>query len=381
MTRIVVLGGGMVGAVLADDLAREAAFEVTVADVREAALERAHARNPRVRGERADLSDPSAVRRLAEGADVVCGALSSALGFQSLRAVIEAEKPYADISFMSEDAWDLDTLARERGVPCIVDAGVAPGLSNLLAGRAARRLAPCERLRILVGGLPRVRVRPFEYKAGFAPSDVVEEYMRPSRIVEHGQIVVREALTEVELVDIPGLGTLEAFNTDGLRSLAVTLAVPHMVEKTMRYPGHADLMRAFRAAGLFSKEEIVVGGQRVRPLDVTSAVLFPKWTYAEGEEDLTALRVEAEGHEAGRRVRIVYELLDHYSVSERATSMSRTTALPCALFARMLAAGRWSRPGVVAPEALGADEALTRELLQGLAARGIDVTEHVEPLD
>ena len=370
----------MVGAVMADDLAREASFEVTVADVREAALERAHARNPRLRGERADLSDPSAVRRLAEGADVVCGALSSALGFQSLRAVIEAGRPYADISFMSEDAWDLDALAREHGVPCIVDAGVAPGLSNLLAGRAVARLAPCERLRILVGGLPRLRVKPFEYKAGFAPSDVVEEYTRPSRIVEHGQVVVREALTEVEHVDVPGLGTLEAFNTDGLRSLAVTLAVPHMAEKTMRYPGHADLMRTFRAAGLFSKEEIVVGGVRVRPLDVTSAVLFPEWTYAEGEEDLTALRVEADGIEGGQRVRLVYELLDFYSQRERATSMSRTTALPCALFARMLAAGRWSRPGVVAPEALGADEALTHELLQGLAARGIDVTEHVEPL-
>jgi lysine 6-dehydrogenase len=382
MTRIVVLGGGMVGAVIADDLAREAAFEVTVADVREGALERARARNPRVRGARADLSDPSAVRHLAEGADVVCGALSSALGFQSLRAVIEAGKPYADISFMPEDAWELDALARERGAPCIVDAGVAPGLSNLLAGRAAARLQPCERLRILVGGLPRLRIKPFEYKAGFAPSDVVEEYVRPSRIVEHGQLVVREALTEVELVDIAGLGTLEAFNTDGLRSLAVSLPVPHMVEKTMRYPGHADLMRAFREAGLFSKEEVVVaGGARVRPLDVTSAVLFPKWTYAEGEEDLTALRVEAEGLERGRRVRIVYELLDFYSQRERATSMSRTTALPCALFARMLASGRWTRPGVVAPEALGADEALTREVLHGLAARGVEVVEREAPLD
>ena len=381
MTRIVVLGGGMVGAVMADDLAREAAFEVAVADVREAALERARARNPRVRGIKADLSDPSAVQRLAADADLVCGALSSALGFQSLRAVIEAGRPYADISFMPEDAWTLDSLARERGVPCIVDAGVAPGLSNLLAGRAVGRLAPCERLRILVGGLPRVRTKPFEYKAGFAPSDVIEEYTRPSRIVEHGQVVVREALSEVEHVDIAGLGTLEAFNTDGLRSLAVTLPVPNMVEKTMRYPGHAEQMRAFRAAGLFSKDEVVVGGQRVRPLDLTSAVLFPKWTYAEGEEDLTALRVEAEGLQAGVRVRLVDELLDHYSQGERATSMSRTTALPCALFARLLAAGTFSRPGVHAPEALGADEALVEHVLAGLRARGVHVTSRVERLD
>lgn len=371
----------MVGAVMADDLAREPAFEVSVADLRETALERAHALNPRVRGVRADLSDPAEVRRLAEGADLVCGALSSALGFATLRAVIEAGRPYADISFMPEDAWELDALARERGVACIVDAGVAPGLSNLLAGRLVDELAPCERLRILVGGLPRVRTKPFEYKAGFAPSDVIEEYTRPSRVVEHGAVVVREALSEVELVDFEGLGTLEAFVTDGLRSLAVTMPVPNMVEKTMRYPGHADLMRAMRSAGLFSKDEVSVGGARVRPLDVTSAVLFPKWTYEEGEEDLTALRVEAEGVPDGRRTRVVYELLDTYSRTERATSMSRTTALPCALFARWLASGRWSRPGVVAPEIPGRESALVDDLLAGLAARGVRVTRRTEALD
>jgi len=373
MTRIVVLGAGMVGAVMADDLAREADFEVSVADVREDALARAHARNPRVRGVRADLADVATVRRLAADADLVCGALSSALGFGALRAVIEAGKPYADISFMPEDAWSLDAFAKERGVACIVDAGVAPGLSNLLAGRAVARLAPCERLRILVGGLPRVRSKPFEYKAGFAPSDVIEEYTRPSRVVEHGRVVVHEALSEVEPVEIAGLGTLEAFHTDGLRSLAVTLDVPNMVEKTLRYPGHAEQMRAFREAGLFSKEEIVVGGTRVVPLAVTSAMLFPQWTYAEGEEDLTAMRIEATGVRAGRRVRLVYELFDVYSRTERATSMSRTTALPCALFARLLASGAWQKPGVVAPEVLGADEALTNQLLAGLAQRGVVV--------
>ena len=375
MAKVVVLGGGMVGSVMADDLARSSDLEVTVADVRDEALERARARNEAVKGVRADLSDPAEIKRLAEGADLVCGALASHLGFAALRAVIEARKPYADISFMPEDAWDLDGLARETGARCIVDAGVAPGLSNLLAGRAVARLDRCERVRILVGGLPRVRTQPFEYKAGFAPADVIEEYVRPSRIVEHGETVVREALTEVEPIEITGLGTLEAFNTDGLRSLAVSLDVPHMIEKTMRYPGHADLMRAFREAGLFSKEEVEVGGVRVRPLDVTSAVLFPKWTYEDGEEDLTVLRVEAEGTVGGAPTRLAWELLDYYSQPERATSMSRTTALPCTQFARMLLDGRWDRPGVVSPEAVGADETLTNDVLSGLADRGIRVIE------
>src|SRR5207247_9524925 len=140
-------------------------------------------------------------------------------------------------------------------------------------------------------------------KAGFAPHDVIEEYTRPSRIVEHGRIVVREALSEPELMEFPELGTLEAFNTDGLRSVATTLAVPFMKEKTLRYPGHIELMRVLRSVGLFAKDPIEVKGPRgsagsaasVRPLDVLSTLLFPQWTYEEGEADLTVMRIDAKG--------------------------------------------------------------------------------------
>ncbi|TVQ32861.1 MAG: saccharopine dehydrogenase [Phycisphaeraceae bacterium] len=375
MQNAVVLGAGMVGSVMAVDMARAGGFEVAVADVNEAALEKAAARARQAGAElrtiNADLSDPASVRRVVEPADIVLGAGASRLGFATLRAVIEAGRNYCDISFMSEDALELDSLAKEQGVTAVVDCGVAPGMSNLLAGYGRAKLDRCENIEIYVGGLPRERRWPFEYKAGFSPADVIEEYTRPSRIVEHGKIVQREALSEPELMDFEGVGTLEAFNTDGLRSLAYTMDAPFMKEKTLRYPGHIELMRVLRAMGLFDHESIEVGGAHVRPIDVTSRLMFPMWTYEEGEEDLTVMRIIVEGERAGEKRRFVWDLLDFYDRESRATSMARTTAFPCAIVARMIAAGEVSETGVLAPEKLGAMPGVTERVLEELERRGV----------
>ncbi len=382
--RTLVLGSGMVGSAMAADLAADARFAVTVADRSAPALERLQQRlgGPQgggVRTVRADLADPAAVTRLAAEHDLVLGALSSVIGLQTLRAVLEAGRPYVDISFMAEDALQLSGLAAERGVTAVVDCGVAPGMSNMMCGYAAARLSPCESLSIYVGGLPAERRWPFEYKAGFAPHDVIEEYVRPSRIVEGGETVVREALSEPELLDFPGIGTLEAFNTDGLRSLATTLSVPTMKEKTMRYPGHIALMRVLREMGLFRKEPIEVpaaggGTVRVRPLDVTAALMFPQWTYADGEADLTVMRVTAEGRRDGRRTRLQWDLLDRHDPETDTRSMSRTTAYPATIMARFLVEGRFARPGVHPPEAVGREPGLLDAMLEALAARGVQFT-------
>lgn len=373
MPTAVVLGAGMVGSVIAADLAAENGWQVTSVDRDQGALDAVAARSGgRVQTKVVDCGDPAAIGAAVAGADVVCGALASRLGLGALEAVIRAGRPYCDISFMPEDALVLDALAREHGVTAVVDCGVAPGMSNLLAGEAVRRLDRTDALRILVGGLPRVRHSPWEYKAGFAPSDVIEEYVRPARIVVGGQIVVREPLSEVEPVDVPGVGTLEAFLTDGLRTLVDTLDVPDMVEKTMRWPGHTDLVRTLRDTGFFDAEPIEVDGVLVSPLALTSKLLFPKWTFEPGEGDLTVMRVEARGELAGRATELVWDLHDEHDAVTDTRSMSRTTGFPCAIVARMLAAGELAHPGVLPPERLPAiDAGITERIMAGLADRGV----------
>lgn len=377
MTKAIVLGAGRVGAVMAADLAMkdgapDREFDVTVADVREDALKRvSDMTGGAVKTAKLDLSKPAAVREAVGPFDLVLGSLASHLGFEALRMIIEAGKNYADISFMPEDAIDLDGIAKARGVTAVVDIGVAPGMSNLLAGHEAGKMDRCEEIEIYVGGLPKERRWPFEYKAGFSPADVIEEYTRPARIVEHGKIVVREALSEPELMDLPHVGTVEAFNTDGLRSLAYTMKVPSMKEKTLRFPGHIELMRVLRATGLFGKDPIKVGDVMVRPLDVISTLMFPKWTYEPGEADLTVMRIVNVGEKGGKRVKVTWDLYDEYDPKTGWTSMARTTAFPATIMARMIASGKFKRHGVIPPERAASEPGLVEAMLEGLKARGV----------
>ena len=388
-TQAVVLGTGMVGSVIAADLARTRGWRVRAFDASREALdrcidrcERHGARPSAIETGEADLADTDVVAELVEPADIVIGAMPGRFGLATLETVIKAGRDYCDISFMPENPLDLHDFARRKGVTAVYDMGVAPGMCHLLSGLACRTLDDVERIEILVAGLPRHRHWPFEYKAGFSPSDVIEEYIRPSRVVENGRVVVKEALSEPELVDFEGLGTLEAFNTDGLRSLVDTLDVPNMVEKTMRYPGHIELMRVFRETGFFSEEEIELkDGTRVRPLDVTESLLFPRWTFEDMEPDVTVMRVTAEGVHGRVPTRMTWNLVDHLDPETGFTSMSRTTAFPAAVMARMIVDGSFRRRGLFAPEQLAGHKGLVERMFKELKARGVRYDATVESMD
>ena len=373
---IIVLGGGMVGSAIARDLSKEEHFRITVVDSSARALERCRGYGLDILSD--DCSNHLRLRTLVEKFDLVVGALPGFMGYDALKTVIEAGKNIVDISFFPEDPFTLDGLAKDHGVTAIVDCGLAPGLGNILAGRMNEEYDSLEPVLCYVGGLPAVRRKPYEYGAVFSPIDVIEEYTRPARYIENGAMVTRLALSDIELLDFEGIGTLEAFNSDGLRSLAVTMNAPNMKEKTMRYPGHAALMEVLRTTGFFSKEEINVNGTWLRPLDVTAKLLFPAWEMAEGEEDLSVMRVIIEGSKEGVKERRIFSLLDRYDRESATTSMARTTGYTAAVAARLVADGSYERKGISPPEYLGADPSAYEAMMAALRERNIGFTEQSE---
>ncbi len=377
--KIIVLGAGLVGGPMAIDLSKDENFKVTVADINDAVLAKLIT-NHRLKSVLQDLSDPENVKRLVSHYDMVINAVPGFMGFQTLKAIIEAGKNVVDIAFFIEDPFQLDQLAKEKNVTAIMDCGVAPGMCNVLIGYADRLLDQTDNIIYYVGGLPVIREWPYEYKAVFSPVDVIEEYTRPARYIENGVMVVRPALSDPELLNFPGVGTLEAFNTDGLRSLAFTVKAPNMKEKTLRFPGHIEKMAVLRETGFFSQEPVEVKGVKIRPIDFTAKLLFPKWKLQEGEEDFTVMKVVVEGKKDGKRLRYTYDLYDRYDPVTRIHSMARTTGYSATVALRMIASGTYTRKGISVPEYIGQQPGCTEYMLEGLKERGVIYRETIEEI-
>jgi len=374
--KIVVLGAGKVGAAIVQDLARDGQHLLTAADGSSEALERA-AELGATQVVQVDFCQSDALETLVAAHDLAVGAVPGPLGFRTLETVIRARRNIADISFFGEDPLLLDSLARDHGVTAVVDCGVAPGLSNMLLGFTDATSSSVERFRCFVGGLPADRSGLFQYRAPFSPVDVIAEYTRPARYVQHGEVRTEPALSQVEEIEFEGVGTLEAFLTDGLRTLIDTMSVPDMCEKTMRYPGHAAQMRLLRDMGLFGEAAVDVGGVSIRPRDLTARLLFPLWRFRPGEHDVTVMRVEIDAAGDGTKTRHVFDLVDRYDEATETLSMARTTGYTCTAVVRLLARGLIDRKGVCPPEYVGSDAACFESVVTDLAARGVNLRESI----
>jgi lysine 6-dehydrogenase len=369
--KVTVLGCGMVGRTIAQDLSTR--YNVTVADIHQGNLD---ALVPSVEKIQTDLSIAKNIEDVIRNAELVIGAVPGFMGFQTLETVINAGKNCVDISFFPEDALELDALAKKKNVTAVVDCGVAPGMDNILLGYHYNRMN-VRSFTCMVGGLPRERSLPFQYKAPFSPVDVLEEYTRPARLIEHGNIVTKPALSEPHYVEFDGVGTLEAFNTDGLRSLLFTMPTFEMKELTLRYPGHRQLMEDFSKMGFFSTNPIAVQGVQVIPIEFTAEMFFPKWKYEDGEADLTVMRIIISGTENDKPKTYTYDLLDVYDPVTNTRSMSRTTGFTCTAVATMMLDNGYANNGIVVPEYLGRDEANFNYILNYLKQRGVEYKKSV----
>ncbi len=368
--KIIVLGGGLVGGPMALDLAEDRDFTVSVADVNEKTLAKFKP-YPGIQTIRQDLSDRKKLKTLVSGFDMVISAVPGFMGYKTLETIINAGKDVVDIAFFPEDALTLDSLAKKKNVTAIVDCGVAPGMSNMLTGFGDHLLDKAETAVIYVGGLPEIRTQPWEYKAVFSPIDVIEEYIRPAFYVENGQVIERPALSEPEFIDFPEVGTLEVFNTDGLRSLIKTLDIPNMKEKTMRYPGHIEKVRLLREAGFFSEEPVSIKGRMIRPIDVTAKLLFPQWELKPGERDITIMRVSVSGEKDGQKTTYAWDLFDQYDPATRIHSMARCTGYTATAALRLLKEGLFTQKGIIVPEYIGQNEACVQFILNALKKKNI----------
>ncbi len=370
MSKVIVLGAGMVGSAMAIDMTKK--HHVTLTDISRDVLSNAKQKCVDLSTLELDVTDKKIMQSTIKEQDLVINAVPGFLGFETLKSIIEAGMNVVDIAFFPENSLELDALAKEHNVTAIVDCGVAPGMDNVILGyfNESMKLTDFE---CLVGGLPKTKKWPFCYKAPFSPIDVIEEYIRPARYVEHGELVVREPLSDCEYVEFDKVGTLESFNSDGLRSIIYTMPhIPNMKEKTLRYPGHVEYVKVLKESGFFGTEKVEVDGKKVSPIDFTSKILFNEWKLGDMEEEITVFRVTLKGENvSGEKEEVVFSMHDEYCTETETSSMARTTGYTATAAANLFLEGLFKEKGVFPPELLGKSKACFDYFLNYLEERNI----------
>ncbi len=372
--KILILGAGLQGSACAFDLLRQGEVaSVTLADLKPAGAGGFLSEDERLRRHAIDFTDEPALRALMEEHDVVLSAAPYYLNADLSRLALQRGRHFADLGGNLEvlrRQVAMDEEARKAGVALVPDVGLAPGLVNVLAQEAIRRLDETREVRMYVGGLPQHPRPPLNYQVVYSLEGALDYYTTPSCVLREGRPTEVEALSEVEELDFEQLGRLEAFHTAGGASLLpweFEGRISRLEYKTLRYPGHARIMRAIRELGLLSEEPVQVGEQRVIPRDVFIACATPHLTFAD-DPDLVVLRVIAEGTREGRPVRLTWNLLDRADADTGISAMERSTGFSLAITGLFL--GR----GMIPPGVRPAYDALPYDAYLGaLAERGVRV--------
>ena len=376
--KVLVLGCGKIGSVAAQDFAENmSSVEVFVSDksiVRAKEVAKG-IDTDNVAGIQLDVSNYSELVHALETFDLVMGFLPGDLGYRLVKACVDAGKDLVDVSYMPENPLTLNDEAARANATIIPSCGLAPGITNILVGHAIRRLDKTQTVHIMVGGLPATPVPPLGYTITFSVESVIDEYTRKARIIKDSKPIDVEALSGLEEVKFPGVGRLEAFYTDGLRTLLHTIKdVDDMWEKTLRYPGHADRIELLKALGFFDEEPIDVDGVSLPPRRLSARLLGQKLLMPE-VKDIVTMKVEVSGVRSGRHVSYSYHLLDQYDEIKGITAMARTTAYTASIIAQLVLRKVIREKGVVPPERIGMSEEFFSTFLKELRKRGIKITE------
>src|SRR5829696_8770116 len=377
---LLVLGAGLQGCACAYDLLQNSSnSQVTLADVRPITLPKFLAGDwkGRLRTIQLDVTDSVAVRAAFTGHAAVMSAIPYYYNGPMAKAAVECGSHFCDLGGNTDIVLEQKKLherALAKGISVIPDCGLAPGMVNILAAEGIRRLDRAEKVKIFVGGLPQAPEPPLNYQIVYSLEGALDYYTTPSWVLRGGQPVQVDALSELEAVDFPQpVGTLEAFHTGGGIStlpFAYQGRIDVMEYKTLRYPGHAAVVRPIRELGLLANEPIEVKGSKVVPRDVFIAAVSPKLSKPNGR-DLVALQVQVSGGGQGKASSVTFRLLDYYDAKHGISAMMRTTGYSLSITGQMQVDGRVTAKGVHTP-----DEAIPfSAYVTELGKRGVKIEE------
>lgn len=390
MKKVVILGAGMMGHVMAKELIREKDYDLSIADFSEENLKLVAEQCPGIKTIQVDFSQKGEAGKLVKDYDLVVGALPKFLASDTCMEILETGVDMVEVSGLDyankpeADRKAMEDAAAKTGATICLGIGLAPGMINVLTAHAVTKMDKALKAKLLVGGLPVIREKPYEYKLVFSLIGTLGQFVFPVKVVRNHKIEVIEACSEVEPFEFEGVGTMEAFTTNGLTSLMHTYKdiIPDMKEMTLRYPGHVEKIKLLRDSGLLSYDYIDYKGAHFRPVDFTSDMLLPSWKMQPGERDLTPVHCDITGIKDGKGIKYSYHCLDYFDDETGYTSMARTTCFPALVMVKMITDGAFKYSGGLChPEFIGRDEKAYNALMAGLEEKGVFYKETITEVE
>jgi len=370
--KVLVLGGGIVGEGIA--FALKEGNDVTVADYHPDRLQRLK-KNLGVNTLRVDaMNEPLAP--IMKDFDIVSGSLPGRLGMKVIKEACNAGVNLVDNSFMEEDFYNLEKDVRDAGITVVPDSGVAPGLSNLIVGRIASQYEYLENVDIKVGGLPEKNIAPLGYKVLFSPLDTLDEYTRKVQIVKNWEVTETDPGDGLEYFFVKSLGSMEAFYTNGLRSLLRNVRAKNMEEKTVRYRGHLDKINFLKNIGLLDEAKVDVNGKEVVPKELLASLFLRNLSFPDISD---VLYMEIRVTPANSTKEIVYTLFDRQDRETGFSAMTRTTGFTNAAITSLMLKGKIKEKGIVPPEIVGRDPDNFNKVIEFLGKMGVTVSGPTNP--
>ena len=351
---IILLGAGRIGKAISKYLDNQ--YNLTIVDFSEKNLNEVKSWGEIKKYE---IKNRKNISNLIKNYDLIIGCLPGKLGFDTMKACIMEEKNLIDLSFMPENCLKLNDEAKSKNITIIPDAGFAPGLSNIFAGRLYKKFDKINEIGIRVGGLPIKKFPPLYYKITWSPNDLISEYTRKARLIKDNNTVEIDPLEIIHKVKIKNY-KFEEFYSDGLRTLLHNLDIKNLWETTLRWEGHLSKIKVLRELNFFKENN----------LENTLNIISPLMDY--DSRDFSIMEIKGTGKINNKNREIKYYLYDEQK--DGLTSMARVTGFTAGVITEIFIKYQDDfTKGVVAPEIIGQNKKIHDEIIKKLKENDIHI--------
>ena len=354
-----VLGAGLMGRAIAFDLIQNTTFStISVLDGNKKMLDE----SKRFFGEKEsivflhqDVTVTSEIKSFFADADVVISAVPYLFNENLTKLAISQNCHFVDLggnNTIVQNQKKLFSQAEKAKVTIIPDSGLAPGLVSILTKYLVDEYGHLSKVKLRVGGVPKFPKEPWNYQLVFSANGLINEYVEDAIILDHGIIKTVPSLTQYESISFPKpFGNLEAFLTSGgCSTLPYTYKdkIDYLDYKTIRYPGHLDMIKPLFDLGFGSTEPVSIDDTLVSPREMLIKLLHK--TLPSDGEDVVLLKVIGEQKTEAKTKIISFEMIDYFDSETNLSSMMRTTGFPVSVTADLIARKEISSFGVFTPE-------------------------------